>query len=209
MPKRRRYPSFIEKMFRRMFERMEKSFRRGFRPLWEEEEFEDQFRDPFEEMVDRFEKETPEEFEEFVREEETPLGKERRYGPFVYGFSYTQKPGEEPEFREFGNVRPGKMGEIEPKPEGEREPLAEVTDLGDRYEATVEMPGVEKDEIDLTATENSLKIKTTGDRKYTKEISFDEPLDTDKVDANFRLGILNLEIEKKGTEEEGRSISVK
>jgi len=39
-------------------------------------------------------------------------------GPFFYGFSINQRPGEEPEIREFGNIRP-ESGRIEI---GERKP---------------------------------------------------------------------------------------
>ncbi len=205
MTRRRRFPSILEEMMKRMRREMEQ----GFRLLGEEETEEGDVWNPFEEMMKDFEEKTPEEFEEFVKEEETPQGKVRRYGPFVYGFSYSKKPGEEPEIQEFGNVKPSGRGEIEPSPEGEREPLTEVVELDGIYEVTVEVPGVEKGEIELSATENGLKVRTTGDRRYHKEIDFDEPIDTDEVDATFRNGILTVELEKEEKEEdEGKRIEI-
>ncbi|KXB00407.1 hypothetical protein AKJ42_00910 [candidate division MSBL1 archaeon SCGC-AAA261C02] len=192
-----------------MIRRMLKEMEHGFRPFEERESFEEEFEDPLEKMMKRFE-ETPEEFEELIKEEETPSGRIRRYGPFVYGFSYSKRPGEEPEFQEFGNIKPGERGEIEPTPRGEREPLTEVVDMEDKYEVTVEVPGVKKDEIDLSATEDSMEIKTTGERKYRKELFFEDSIDPDKIDANFKYGILYVDVEKKEEEEkEGKKIEVK
>ena len=45
---------------------------------------------PFEEMLARLEEEMPEALTDFVTEEETPEGKARRYGPLIYGLSYTK-----------------------------------------------------------------------------------------------------------------------
>lgn len=201
---KRRLPSIFEEIMKRMRREM----RRGFPFEQEEESAEEDFWNPFERMMERFEEKSPEKWEEFVEEEETPQGKVRRFGPFVYGFSYSKKPGEEPEIREFGNVRPGRKGEIEPTPEGEREPLAEVVDLGDKYEVTFELPGTTKDEIDLSSTEDSMRLETSGDRKYRRTISFDDPVDPEEVDANFRNGILTVEISKKEEEKEGKKIEV-
>lgn len=203
---RRRFPSIIEEMMKRMRREMERSFRF----FGGEEPSEEEFWDPFKEMMQNFEERTPKEMEEFVKEEDTPHGKVRKYGPFVYGFSYSKKPGEEPEIQEFGNVRPSGRGKVRPSPGGEREPLTEVVDLNGKYEITVEMPGVEKDEIDLSATEDTFRVETKGDRKYKKEINLKEPIDPDEVDANFRYGVLTIEVEKKEEEEEeGKKIDVK
>lgn len=204
MTKRRRYPSIFEEMMKRMRKEMERGF-----SLFGEGPSEEEFKDPFEEMMKKFE-ESPKDFEEFVKEEETPEGKVRRYGPFVYGFSYTKKPGEEPEFQEFGNIKPSERGEISPMPKGEREPLTEVVDLNGKYEITIEVPGVEKENIDLSATEGTMRIKTSGERKYNKEIRFESQIDPEKVDANFKHGVLTIEVDKKTKEEEeGKKIEIK
>jgi HSP20 family protein len=70
----------------------------------------DWFQEPFEVMIKRFTESAPPEFEDLVKEEQTPTGTVRRYGPFVYGFSYTAEPGKEPVFQEFGNIRPTRHG---------------------------------------------------------------------------------------------------
>lgn len=203
--RKKRFPSFLEEMIKRMRREMERGM-----SYFEEGPFSESRWDPFESMMERFEKETPEDLKDFVTEEETPQGKVRKFGPFVYGFSYSKKPGEEPEIQEFGNIRPGREGTVEPAPEGKREPLTELVDLNGKFEITVELPGATKDEIDVTTTEETMNIKTTGDRKYQKKISFDEPINPNKVDANFKHGILTIEVDKKEEEEEeGKQIDIK
>jgi len=97
----KKYPSIFD-----IFE----SFTKGF-PFERKERFEDDwFKEPFESMIQRFEESMPSEFNELVREEKTPSGVSRRYGPFVYGFSYTAEPGKEPIFQEFGNIKPSHRG---------------------------------------------------------------------------------------------------
>ena len=75
---------------------MFENFARGF-PFGKEQG--EWFRSPFDDLIKKFEEKTPEGYENLVTEEETPLGLIRRYGPFVYGFSYTAEPGKEPTFR--------------------------------------------------------------------------------------------------------------
>ncbi len=208
LDKDRDIPSIFDEMMKRMRRSMERGFR-GFQ-FGEEEEFRESIWEPFEEMTKMFEGEVPEDFKEFVVEEDTPKGKVKRYGPFVYGFSYSKKPGEEPEIQEFGNVRPSGRGRITPAPRGEREPLTEIVDLNGKYEITVELPGVKKKEIDLSATEETLRVKTTGERKYQKEVDFESSINPEKVDANFINGILTVEVEKKEKEKkEENKIDIK
>lgn len=202
MPDRR--PSIFDEIMRRMRREME----RGFRFFGEEGPGES-FRDPLEEMIRDLEERSPEELKDFVTERETPYGTTRKFGPFVYGFSYSKKPGQEPEIQEFGNIRPSGRGEISPTPGGEREPLTEIVDLNGKYEVTIELPGVKKDQIDLTAREDSIEIKTSGERKYQKKLTFEDPVNPDEIDANFKHGVLTLEIKKTEEEEEGTKIDIK
>ncbi|WP_348303366.1 archaeal heat shock protein Hsp20 [Methanothrix sp.] len=181
----KKYPSIFD-----IFE----SFTKGF-PFERKERFgEDWFKEPFESMIQRFEESMPSEFNELVREEKTPSGVSRRYGPFVYGFSYTAEPGKEPVFREFGNIKPSYRG-IEPS-EG-REPLVDVMSGKDKYKIFAELPGVEKDQVKLDVTDDSVQIKTDDEKKFYKMIYLDSPVDPDSANASYKNGILTLELDKK------------
>lgn len=157
-------------------------------------DIEDWFQEPFEEMIKRFEESVPLESTELVREEKTPSGVVRRYGPFVYGFSYTAEPGKEPVFQEFGNIRPSHRG-IEPSPG--REPLVDVMEEKDKYKIFVELPGVDKEKVKLDVAEDSIEVKTEDDKKFYKMINLDSAVNPDTSKASYKNGVLTLELEKK------------
>jgi HSP20 family protein len=181
----KRYPSIFD-----IFE----SFSKGF-PFERKERSEvDWFREPFEDMIKRFEESMPPEFKDFVQEEVTPVGVSRRYGPFVYGFSYTAEPGKEPVFREFGNIKPSYRG-IEPSLG--REPLVDVMSEKEKYRIFVELPGVDKDKVKLDVAEDSVEIKTEDEKKFYKMIHLDSAVDADSARASYKNGILTLELDKK------------
>lgn len=155
--------------------------------------------DPFEEMARKWEEEIPEEFKSFITEEKTPGRKIKRYGPFIYGFSYTKEPGKEPEIKEFGNIKASNKG-IEPFPNGEREPLVDIIDQEDAYEVIAELPGVEKKDIRLHATDELLEIKTENERRFFKEIPFKTPVKPETAMARYKNGVLSVRIQKKEKE---------
>jgi HSP20 family protein len=191
----RRYPSIFD-----IFE----SFWKGFpaeRREWPEEDW---FREPFEDMIERFEESLPPEYEELVKEERTPTGIVRRYGPFVYGFSYTAEPGKEPIIREFGNIRPSYKG-IEPSTG--REPLVDVMDEKDKYKIFVELPGVDKNNVKLDVAEDSVEIKTEDDKKFYKMLYLDSAVDPESAKATYNNGVMTLELEKKA-KRKGKEVKI-
>jgi HSP20 family protein len=191
----KKYPSIFD-----IFENLAKGF-----PFERKERFEDDwFKEPFEDMIERFEESMPAEFKSFVREEDTPGGISRRYGPFVYGFSYTAEPGKEPIFQEFGNIKPSHRG-IEPS-QG-REPLVDVMSEKDKFKIFVELPGVDKDKVKLDVAEDSVEIKTEDEKKFYKMIYLDSAVDPDSSKASYKNGILTLELDKK-EKRKGKEIKI-
>jgi len=157
-------------------------------------DIEDLFERPFEDMIRKFEESVPTEFKDLVKEEKTPTGVVRRYGPFVYGFSYTAEPGKEPVFQEFGNVRPSSRGVL---PIQGREPLVDVMDEKDKYKIFAELPGVDKEKVKLDVAEDSVEIKTEDDKKFYKMVYLDSAVDPNSSKASYKNGILTLELDKK------------
>ena len=147
------------------------------------DDFDEWLKDPFEEMLKKLEEEMPEE-------------SNNRYGPFIYGFSYTKEPGKEPEIKEFGNIKSANR-KLEPFPGGEREPLADVIEQEDTYEVVVELPGVEKENLRLHATDGSLEIKTEDGIKFFKVISFETPVRPETAKATYKNGVLSVRLQKR------------
>ncbi|MDI6888102.1 MAG: Hsp20/alpha crystallin family protein [Methanocellales archaeon] len=110
-------------------------------------------------------------------------------GPGIYGFSVTSRPGEEPEIREFGNIRPY-AGDIEI---GERRPIVDVFESDEEVQVVAEMPGVEKDDIKLDATETSLDISAkTRDREYSERVALPARVDPNSAKASYKNGVLEV-----------------
>src|SRR5213594_5027829 len=70
--------------------------------------------------------------------------------PFVYGFSMSVGPDGKPVVREFGNLEQSSRG---PLLKEEREPLVDVMEEGDEIIVVIEIPGVEKKDVKLEATD--------------------------------------------------------
>lgn len=77
----------------------------------------------------------------------------------------------------------------------EREPLVDVIEEKDATKVLVELPGIEKEDIKLTADENTLEVRVdTPSRKYRKRIELSHPAANPK--AEYRNGVLEVSIQK-------------
>ncbi len=125
--------------------------------------------------------------------------------PFVYGFSVKTGPDGKPVFRRFGDsVRPGQ--DIE---NGlSREPLTDIIERGDSVSVTIEMPGVEKEDIELDIKGREMTVKVdTPQRRYHKVIELPCRVDENSVKATFRNGILDVNL-MKTEESKSRKIAI-
>jgi len=158
-----------------------------------------------EEMMER-------EFREFktrvpkdlVRELKLPDGSTTHtWGPFVYGYSMTVGPDGKPKIREFGNLKPSR------KPEAfgftrpsldikeELEPLIDVVSTDGEVEVVAELPGVEKEDIKLHGTKDTLTISVdTPKRKYFKDIEMPAKIDPKKAKTVYKNGVLEVTVPK-------------
>ncbi len=119
----------------------------------------------------------------------------KSFGPHVYGFSISVGPNGRPKIREFGNVRRSRHG---PRIREQREPLVDVLDEEEEVVVVAELPGVEKEDIKLQASENELTIIVdTPQRKYHKELPLPEEVDSKPVKASYKNGVLEVRFKKK------------
>jgi len=132
--------------------------------------------------------------------------------PYVYGFSMRVGPDGKPHIEEFGNTKAGVTPGAEHTPE-EREPLTDVIDKGEDIVVIAEIPGVEKTNIKLKATEKKLVIDVaTPDRKYHKDLALPAEVEKDTSKATYKNGVLEVKLKKKAGEkpakEEGVDVQV-
>ncbi len=118
--------------------------------------------------------------------------------PFVYGYSIRVGPDGRPVIDSFGN-------QLGKKDEATREPLTDVMEKGDEIVITMEVPGVEKEEIDVEVTERSVKVSAAGAQKYYKEAQLPSSVDTTSTKATYKNGVLSITVKKK---EKGKKVMV-
>lgn len=171
-------------------------------------------------MIDEMEKEMVESFKDMermmpkdmIREFRDPNGSVRKeYGPFVYGYSVRIGPDGRPIIREFGNMKPGISGEGKPHLDlqDQREPLVDIVDEADRVKVLAELPGVEKEDIKLYATPNTLTINVdTPQKKYFKELELPSEVDETSAKSTYRNGILETILDKKRQSRKGKEIPI-
>lgn len=107
-----------------------------------------------------------------------------------------------------------------------RLPNMDFKDKGDSYVLTAEIPGVKKENIDITLTDNRIHIKTNNEEekmeegecyvcqertstKFHRTFEFPEIIDPDAVDATLEDGILSVTLGKKDCECEEEVKTVK
>ncbi len=126
--------------------------------------------------------------------------------PFVYGFSMSLGSDGKPVIREFGNVEPSARG---PMLKEEREPLVDVMEGDGEVVVVTELPGVEKEEIRLEATDRSLKINVEAvKRRYFKEMELPHLVDPKTAKATYKNGVLEVRFSKTEVGKPNRTIRV-
>ena len=116
-----------------------------------------------------------------------------------------------------GWMRPFRFGDPSwshlPAPFEGRTPHVDVVDRDDEIFVKAELPGVDKDDVEITMTDNSVTIKasTKAEEKeekgdyhrceisqgsFSRTVSLPSEVDTDKAKAKFKNGVLKLTIPK-------------
>jgi len=139
--------------------------------------------------------------EDFKRERKLPNGSE--WGPFVYGYSMTIGPDGKPKIREFGNVKHSSESEAcglnQPclDVKDERAPLVDIVNTNGEIKVIIELPGVAKEDIKLSGTEDKLTISVEApERKYFKEIEVPAKIDPKKAKTSYKNGVLEVTLPK-------------
>jgi len=129
-------------------------------------------------------------------------------GPYVYGWSMRMGPDGIPHIEEFGNIRGIASGMREGLPGG-REPLVDVQETDKQVIVTAELPGVDKSDINLETTENSLGIRVdTEKRKYYKDIDLPVTVKPESAKAKYNNGVLEVVLDKSGPARKGKKIEI-
>ena len=165
-------------------------------------EMERAFSDQFKEL----ERELP---KGLVRESKSLDGSTRKeIGPIVYGYSVTIGPDGKPVVREFGNVKKGE-GTPWKAIQDSREPLVDVVSSDKEVRVIAELPGVKKEDIDITVDERSMVISVNReDRRYHKELDLPGVVDAKGAKSTYNNGVLEVTIPLKSPGKGGVKLRV-
>ena len=130
--------------------------------------------------------------------------------PYYYGYQITVGPDGKPRIKEFGNVKPAAKGLVEQS--GVRQPLVDsvLDEKENKLRITAEMPGVNKEDIQLNVTDQYVTIHAErGDTKYHADIPVSVDLDESSAKASYTNGILELKIKpKEASKVKGKAIKI-
>ena len=76
---------------------------------------------------------------------------------------------------------------------------------------TIDMPGVEKKDIDVKVEDHSITVKAEngGSRKYNYSRKFKPTVDIDSAIATFKNGVLDITLTKIEEASKGKSVKIK
>ena len=128
--------------------------------------------------------------------------------PYVHGFKLGFGPDGKPHIEDFGN-KPIKSPDGQAKISEEREPLTDIIEGDLDVSVTVELPGVEKTDIDLNVTAETLEITVdTPQRKYHKTVALPCDVKPKTTKATYKNGILDVVIKRKDKKRPGEGYRV-
>ena len=164
--------------------------------LFKSKQFQSLFKEVFQKIVKNLPKElqnlTPKEIaREFMKNKS-------KFGfPIMYGFNINIGPDGKPIIDSFGTMKPKESPGKQPT-KSKRVPLVEVNEGVDQIIVIAEMPGVDRDDIELKSTSHSITISTkdTANRHYYKEVELPSTINTDYAKARYQNGILEIKLKK-------------
>jgi len=133
----------------------------------------------------------------------------KEIGPIVYGYSMTIGPDGKPVIREFGNVKRGPSKEWKEAISDARAPMVDVVEGAKEVRVIAELPGSEKQDIEVTVEAKNLVISAESPaRKYHKELELPSFVDAGASKSTFNNGVLEVVLPKRRTRSSGVRIRV-
>jgi HSP20 family protein len=129
-------------------------------------------------------------------------------GPWIYGWSFSAGTDKEPTFHEFGNI-PLESREQPLQITDRPEPFIDIQEEEKEVYVTVEIPGVEKKDIDLTVQNKTLTIDVNHEQRgFHKTIDLPTPVRENKSQASYNNGILHITLQKTKRKNSGNTIPI-
>ncbi len=126
--------------------------------------------------------------------------------PMIYGVSMRVSSDGAPLIQEFGNARPAELADAEPPA---REPLTDVREDVDKVTVIMELPGVEKKGIKVTAEDRYLDLEVdSSERRYSKHLDLPCNVLPGSAKANYKNGVLEVVMRRPAPKRKGKAVRV-
>lgn len=133
-------------------------------------------------------------------------------GPKIYGYTYRVGPDGIPHYEEFTNMDqdqipsqiPGQQKQLNKA----KDPLVDIQESDKEIYVTIELPGIEKENIDLEVNNEKLTIKAEDKEHFFKEIKLPSEVKTKNNDAKFNNGVLSITLKKTKPKKKGKKINI-
>lgn len=126
----------------------------------------------------------------------------------VHGYKINIGPDGKPRIEDFGN-KTKKSPEGKSSVSEEREPITDIIEGDDDVAVTVEIPGVEKEDIDLNITRDELVIDVNNpNRKYRKKLDLPCNVKPKTTKATYKNGVLDIVIKRKEKKKQGEGYHI-
>jgi HSP20 family protein len=170
---------------------------------WDFEDIDKMFHEMEKMMEEEFKNFTSQVPKDYVRERKLPDGSTtREFGPFVYGYSVKIGPDGKPAINQFGNLKPSRRGH---QVKEEREPLVDMIETDGEVHVVAELPGVDKKDIKLHGTEDTLTISVDiPQRRYYKEVTLPSKVLVTEAKTSYKNGVLEITFPKVKEEKKPR-----
>jgi HSP20 family protein len=92
-----------------------------------------------------------------------------------------------------------------------RKSTADILECGDHISVTIELPGVEKDDINLEIVDDVLEIAVDSPgRNYSDIVELPSKVDPNSIEATFKNGVLNVCLKPKNAKgRKGKKINIR
>lgn len=153
------------------------------------------------------------EMDEFMRnafDDNQPGVARKTFGPYFYGRIVTMGPEGKPVVKEFGNLnQPTQpLDQIEQTIETS-ESLIDAFVEEKTIKIIAELPGVEKEDINIKATETKVTLKAeNGIRQYSAEKELDVKIIPESASARYNNGVLEVIFKRKELSEDEEQFEV-
>lgn len=138
--------------------------------------------------------------------EEFMSGRLGEGNPLVYGFSMRVGPDGQPVVQEFGSALPRNEDEAK---EPAREPLTDIIEAEDKVTVVMELPGVDKEDIKVDASDRSLDLSVdTAAKRLSKHLSLPCDVVGNSAEASYKNGVLQVVLRRASPKKKAKHIKV-